>query len=154
MGSRRTSAPLAISPAMPTTLNWYPISPATRGCASGMSAPNASIAHGDVGRCIRRETTSTENMAADRTAGDGAPTNATNTTTMRTAAASARRIDAPPISAQHHRFRQHRHVQAGDRQHVDDARIRELAADRERDVALIGDQQRPRQRPGRRTGNR
>ena len=44
-----------------------------RGFTSGAHAPSASAAHGDVGRCVRRESALAPSITADRTAGAGAP---------------------------------------------------------------------------------
>jgi hypothetical protein len=70
---RRENAPLAMSPAIPATLSWYPRSSTVRGSTSGSSAPTASAAHGDVGRCSNLDADVRASMAPERTAGAGAP---------------------------------------------------------------------------------
>ena len=45
----------------------------TRGSTAGAQAPSARPVHGDVGRCVRRDSALAPSITADRTAGAGAP---------------------------------------------------------------------------------
>ena len=62
---------------MPNTLNCQPTSSTVRALPNGTAAPMASDAHGDVGRCRRRDADTTPSIAPERTAAGGAPMRAT-----------------------------------------------------------------------------